>query len=203
MISFNESFEAFAPGETWPEGFPRGAWTPWFNGYGSIAVAREGSNVLVLQPAAATSADETHAALVVSSARAGDLRLKARLRTIRQLREGTPNPWETAWLLWHLQDLTRFYYLALKTNGWELGKEQPGSPGGQRFIATGDAPAASVGKWADVEILQIGVAITITIDGIALGTFTDTESPYLDGAIGLYTEDAKSAFDDVSLTPLS
>lgn len=59
-----------------------------------------------------------------------------------------PNPWEVGWLLWcfspdptHPYDPSptsnsnfRFYALCLKTNGWEVSKQDPSYKGGQRFL---------------------------------------------------------------------
>src|SRR4051794_23738226 len=97
------------------------------------------SQFLSLAPAAATSIGETHAALAVSQAAlSGDFTYSAQVLTDQQLRTGGPaNPWETAWMVWDYTDNDHFYYFALKTNGWELGKRDPSYPGGQRFLATG------------------------------------------------------------------
>lgn len=62
--------------------------------------------------------------------------------------DSKPNPWEVGWLLWcfspdptHPYDPSptsnsnfRFYALCLKANGWEVSKQDPAYPGGQRFL---------------------------------------------------------------------
>ena len=62
--------------------------------------------------------------------------------------DSKPNPWEVGWLLWcfspdptHPYDPSptsnsnfRFYALCLKPNGWEVSKQDPAYPGGQRFL---------------------------------------------------------------------
>lgn len=62
--------------------------------------------------------------------------------------DSRPNPWEVGWLLWcfspdptHPYDPSptsnsnfRFYALCLKTNGWEVSKQDPSYKGGQRFL---------------------------------------------------------------------
>lgn len=62
--------------------------------------------------------------------------------------ESLPNPWEVGWLLWcfspdptHPYDPSptsnsnfRFYALCLKSNGWEVSKQDPSYKGGQRFL---------------------------------------------------------------------
>ena len=62
--------------------------------------------------------------------------------------DSKPNPWEVGWLLWcfspdptHPYDPSptsnsnfRFYALTLKPNGWEVSKQDPAYPGGQRFL---------------------------------------------------------------------
>ena len=118
----------------------------------------------------------------------------------KQLRTGsTPNAWEVGWVLWHYTDDTHFYYLALKPDGWELGKEDPAYPGAQRFLRTASSPTFTVGSWHKVTVQQVANVITVSADGVALGSFTDLERPYLSGRLGLYTEDAQVHFDDVTV----
>jgi hypothetical protein len=156
-------------------------------------------NVLILEPMASTRLSETHAALVVSRQTFSNVTFRADYRTLAQLRIGSsPHPWETAWAVFGYTDNTHFYYVAFKTNGWELGKADPSYPGAQRFLATGDVPASATGADHRFDIKQDGATITVHLDGTLLTTFTDTERPYLSGKVGFYTEDAKVAFDNVT-----
>jgi hypothetical protein len=157
------------------------------------------NNVLVLEPMASTRASETHAALVLSARSFSDVAFGAIYRTIAQLRTGSrPNSWETAWAVFGYADNAHFYYVAFKTNGWELGKADPAYPGAQRFLATGDVPTSAIGTDHSFDIKQNGATITVHLDGNHLTTFTDDERPYLSGKVGFYTEDAKVAFDNVT-----
>ena len=57
------------------------------------------SQVLTLAPAVSTRPDETHSALIVSQESfQGSVRFEGSVCTLEQLRVGTANPWETAWL---------------------------------------------------------------------------------------------------------
>jgi hypothetical protein len=177
------------------------AWRVAYNGYGSVVMtARHGTDTIALSPDVPTGARTTHAALVLSRRRWRNLVIDVRMRTTRQLRRPRPNPWEVGWLLWHYHDDRHFYYLALKPNGWELGKEDPARPGGQRYLATGANPAFPLGRWHLVTVRQQGAAIDISVDGKALVSVTDTQQPYLSGQIGLYTEDASATFQPLSAT---
>ena len=198
--TFSDGFEGYPVGQAWPDGTAHGPWIAVFDGYGTTSVERDSSNVLELSPAAATRAGETHAALVRSEQSLGDLDVTVRLRTVQQLRSGTPNPWEVGWVLWHYSDNTHFYYVALKPNGWELGKEDPAYRGAQRFIGGNSSPAFAVGSWHTVRIQQSGATMTISADGATLGSVTDGERPYVNGEIGLYTEDARVHVDTVSVS---
>ena len=129
-----------------------------------------------------------------------DLDLRLRMRSVEQLRAAEPNPWEVAWLLWHYQSNQQFYYLALKPNGWELGKADPAYPGAQRFLATGNFPQYPLGYWNRLRVKQIGATIQIWADDELLTIFTDEEQPYLEGSIGLYSEDATVQFDDIEVS---
>lgn len=183
------------------------AWGPWqvvFAGYGDVTATGTGaSSRLRLAPAVATSPSETHAALVVSLATSEDVRLRARVALDDQLRQNSPaNPWETGWLVTRYQDPEHFYYFALKTNGWELGKRDPDYPGGQRFLATGSTPRTSVGSSKTAVLQAVGRKLTVKIDGTTVATFTDTERPYTVGSVGFYCEDAVVTVGRLSVTGL-
>src|SRR5579885_117552 len=124
----------------WKEGSSYGNWFVNFNGGGSVGVEPddtlpEGSKTVHFQkPKTSTAANETHSCLVTSIAAMGDFNLFIKIKTLRQLRAGPPNPWETAWVVWHFTDNDHFYYFTLQTNGWELGKRDPAFEGGQKFL---------------------------------------------------------------------
>jgi hypothetical protein len=203
-VSLSDAFESY-PAGTWPEGSTHGPWRVAYNGYGTVGVERDpkepgSTNRLFQRPQTSTLPQETHASLTLSNNLYGDLDLTVRAKTVQQLRTPVANPWETAWALWRYTDDLHFYYVALKTNGWELGKEDPAYPGAQRYLATGSSPTFSVGTWYSVRVSQIGATITVSIDGREIVSFTDSERPYTSGSIGLYCEDAYVRFDDASLT---
>jgi hypothetical protein len=172
------------------------SWRVAYNGYGQV-VQTAGSGVIsiALIPSRATSPADTHAALVLSQRSWRDLTAEIRVRTNRQLRSPHPNPWEVGWILWHYLSDQHFYYVALKPNGWELGKEDPAYPGNQRFLATGADPVFATDRWYTVTIQQRRDVITVTVDGDRLVRFTDDERPYQFGRVGLYTEDSSSTFE--------
>jgi Ca2+-binding RTX toxin-like protein len=119
--------------------------------------------------------------------------------TDQQLRTGGPaNPWETAWMVWDYTDNDHFYYFALKTNGWELGKRDPSYPGGQRFLATGSDVSFALKTWYGFSLTQAGSTMTISVDGRQIVNFTDQERPYSGGRVGIYTEDARVYLDNVA-----
>ncbi|MCX4681935.1 DUF1080 domain-containing protein [Streptomyces sp. NBC_01433] len=180
--------------ESWQDGMVYGPWRSVFHGYG----ANTGTvDELTLTPRTAREQDRTHACLVISTTRYGVLDYRARIRTAEQLREPDPNPWEVAWLVWSYDDPEHFYYLALKPNGWELGKRDPEYRGGQRFLATG-IPGFPVGDWSEVRVRQRGARMTVAVDGREVADFTDRERPYTSGSMGAYTEDARAEFRDIS-----
>lgn len=200
----------------------------------------EPGQVLSLRPAPPDHDGVTRSTFVASTAPAvGPLLLQASLRTDAQLRQA-PNPWETGWLFWRLaEDLStraqtadpadlcgrrHGLYLALKTNGWELGKFGPGYAAGltrdpaaggcQRFLASGDSPRARPGHWQRVCVLAIDDRFAAWVDGeplVGAGTWQDRDDTairagrpegeplYSSGAIGLYTEDAAVSFTDLRL----
>ncbi len=179
----------------WPEGGVRGGLTLSYSGYGTARACESSGNwQWELSPQAATGPSITHAALARAPAPAGDLTVSVRVRTPHRLRHGRPNPWEVGWLIWRYTDDRHFYYLVLKQNGFELGKEDPAYPGDQRFLITGDRPRFDVTAEHTVRVVQRGAVITATADGHRLGAFQDLERPYRSGDVGLYTEDAVAVF---------
>ena len=181
-------------------------WTTVHHGYGKVTCSQE---TIRLSPKAATSSDETHAALATVDdvmVEAGTTQtITATVRTVAQLRTGSdPNPWEVAWLLWSYTDDQHFYAVVLKPNGWEISKEDPDYPGAQRFLASGDAPAYPIGTALEVVVTVTtaddAVTMTVSVDGAELATVTDEESPYPSGAVAAYTEDAAITVGPVSLT---
>jgi len=183
-----------------PPGAVHGGWVSTYNGYGLNGTALDGTQVLAESPKVSTTSGVTHASLVNTTASFGDMDTTVRLRTVQQLRTPTPNAWEVAWVLWHYTDDTHFYYLALKPNGWELGKEDPAYPGAQRYLTTSSSPTYAVGAWHTVRVRQIGNVMTVWADGAQLASFTDNERPYTSGTLGLYNEDSLVHFDDVKVT---
>jgi hypothetical protein len=148
----------------------------------------------------ATSNEETHAPLLLGPMFGDRLMLTTRLETVQQLRRnGEPNAWEVAWLLWQYQDDEHFYYFIPKPNGWEVGKRDPAYPGGQRFLATGTDQTFPVGHAYNVQITHRGNVFSVVVDGVTLTTFTDNERPYVTGRIALYSEDAEIKVHQVSV----
>jgi Domain of Unknown Function (DUF1080) len=180
-------------------------WRVVYDGYGEAGVeeTEDGRQVHYLSPMSPQRPDETHAALKTTTRRYRDLDLSLRVRTVRQLRQrSTPNPWEMAWVIWHYQDDHRFYYLALKPNGWEIGKRDPAYQGGQRFLVSHELPAHQLTTWYDVRVVQVGETMAVWVDGVPLARFSDEQSPYTQGRVGLYAEDAYVQFGDVRVEPL-
>jgi hypothetical protein len=156
------------------------------------------TRVFALSPKSAETADATHAALLITNkSYSGDISFAGRVQTVKQLRVGySPNPWECAWLVWNYQDEHHFYYVAIKPTGWEIGKRDPAYVGGQRFLASGSEPFP-IGAWHDFLIVQTGNLITVHLNGTEIASYADSERPYTNGHLGLYTEDAEVHLDEV------
>lgn len=198
----SDDFSAYGTSGCLADGASFGPWLLQFNGYGCTSTTSGGTGGwMTLSPAAPTTASETHAALVVGPSYGGAYTYSVDVITDRQLRvNGAPNPWEVAWVVWNYTDNDHFYYLALKPNGWELGKRDPAYPGGQRFLATG-AGSYGVGAWRNV-VITTGAKdeVTVSVNGAQLVRFTDRERPYSSGRIGVYTEDAAVRATNVAVT---
>ena len=89
------------PSTPWADGSVHGSWESVFNGHGTNS---GDDDSLTLSPMPAEDPGTTHAGLVVSTASYADVRFTARMRTVEQLREPDPNPWEVPWLVWAYTD---------------------------------------------------------------------------------------------------
>jgi hypothetical protein len=156
------------------------------------------TRVLTLRPKIAASPEATHSVLMLTRNSFGpDIAFGGHVKTVQQLRTGSrPNPWECAWIVWHYQDSEHFYYLAIKPNGWEIGKRDPAYPGGQRFLASGSR-GFPIGLWHQFLVTQNAETITVQVNGVNIASHQDSERPYTSGALGFYAEDAEVQIDDI------
>lgn len=204
-VLLDDDFSSYPVGASYADGQTFGNWTDVFNGFGYQKIVADGGKQWLEQsPKASVKRNETHAALSVSQQSFTAPQVVADYVTVAQLRTPTPKAWEVAWLLWNYTDNTHFYYLALKPNGVELGKEDPAYPGAQRFLATLPTPGFPLGQPVHVQVDQTvnpdgSVTMTVSANGSQVATFTDTERPYASGKVGLYTEDARVRWGHVQV----
>jgi hypothetical protein len=174
-----------------------GANAPWRTWWGQASLK---GGTYTLQSQAPSSLAETHSALLTSSATWGDQVFSYSATTIAQRRIGdAPNPWEVAWSMFRFTDLTHYYWFIVKPNGWELGKKQGSDT--QIFLATGDTPRMAVGATYQVRVQAEGARIRVSVNGSPVVDYTDAR-PLLSGSVGLYEEDSRVTFGNVSVSPL-
>lgn len=181
-------------------------WTVVYNGYGSVVFDEEEG--IIMEPMAATSAGETHSALVLAKITeecpVADFSLTVEAVTEEQLRSGDPNPWEVFWIFFNYlpsgDDKTTNYFI-LKTNGIELGRAFDET--GQEFLFTAGGPQLTVGTANTFVLEKTGNLLTVFIDGTEVLNYTGGELPDAlydtPGSIGLYTEDARVKINSVML----
>jgi len=185
---------------------PNGKWYGMWNGNGQLSASSDltsDTNVFVLSPQSADSKNVTHSALVVSTLEFQNFTLSADVRTDQQLREhNPPNSWESGWIMWHWIDPTHLYYIAMKTNGPEVGKYDGGTnPSSQIILKTKSSPQAKVGEWNHIDLKVVGNHIVLLVDKIKVFDFYDNSS-FSSGKIGLYCEDSRVSFDNIRVDPL-
>jgi len=181
---------------SWSQGQTYGDWQVRYTGYGEVTSKGER---ITLEPKAAEDHAITHGGLVHTVGQCRDADFSVSLNTESQVREDSPNTWEVGWVLWNFKSDTEFYAVALKPNGWEVTKQDPDYDGNQRFLATGDTPRFPIGQDYRVTVTQEDGTMTVSADGQELATITDAETPYREGAVALYTEDARVHFFDFDL----
>ena len=199
---------------------PNGKWKNIYAGYGTIGV-RQGVNnneYMHLQPKTSTSKQETHAALSTSTKLFKDFDLTAKVKTQKQLRQNyPPNNWETAWIMWSWSDNYHQYSFLLKKQGFQLEKKDNNQQddSAEVYLVTKGSPSVKMNTWQDWRIRVTGTTtgtphITVWIDGIKILDYIDNKADVprnslkmrQGGFIGLYTEDAAVAFDNVIIRPL-
>lgn len=191
VTRIDERFGGYPRSTLLDDGDRIGPWRVVFDGRGTGPAVRIRDGSLRLRPAAARRSWQTRAALVVSTSAftTTSLHLEAVWTPRATTRRGVPNPWETGWLVWDYRDNDHFTYLALKPNGWEVGRRDPTRPGGQRFIRDGDAPVTFMGQTRRVTVDRIGRETTIRVDGAILTTYR-LPIGERSGSVGMYSEDA-------------
>ena len=187
---------------------PNGKWLSKWNAGGEMGVKTEnGNNVFYGFPQTATSSGQTYSSFALSTQKFSDMTLELDMKTYKQLRQNSaPNTWETAWVMWRWTNLFHHYYFVIKTNGIEFGKKDTHCSCEQQvFLKTGSSPKLSLGTWDHIKISSIGKHTTIWVDGTKVVDMDDpsysSTADMSGGYIGLYNEDASSAFDKVTVTP--
>ena len=187
---------------------PNGKWLSKWNAGGEMGVKTEnGNNVFYGYPKTATSPGQTFSSFALSTQKFSDMTLEVDMKTYKQLRQNSaPNSWESAWVMWRWTDLFHHYYFVLKTSGIEFGKKDTSCSCEQQvFLNTGTSPTLKIDSWNHVKISSIGKHTTIWLDGVRVVDMDDpsysSTADMSGGYIGLYNEDASSAFDKVTVTP--
>jgi beta-glucanase (GH16 family) len=232
-LGSGETFEGFATGTWAEQSIHGKWLVEFVSGGTAQIIAGTGTNtskVLRIESAVPTGT-QTFSALVTSDqSRSGDIDFTVDMRTLAQLRATSPAAWEAAWLCWNFKRLSattvRYYYVTLKpgvagtSGGFELGKVDQSvftGTGGQRFLWTDTSTVYPVGAtWHTVRVQQTGARIRVTVDGALKADFTDGagsggtpawgtagESVFTDGGVGLYEEDARAEFDNITLASFS
>jgi hypothetical protein len=180
-------------------------WTVSWAGKASVV-----DGELLLEPTGIADTDDTsepshtYSALALSNATHGvDVEIEATMRTVKQTRvDDPPNPWECAWLMWALTDLSHYYYFVLKPNGWQLSKKQGGPLGGwapELFLATGTSPQYPIGPAHRLRVVQTGSDIRVWANGEKILDYRDASPLLSGGRVGLYGEDAVVGFREVTI----
>lgn len=142
-----------------------------------------------------TSSDETYSALAVSKIKANNFTFEVTLKTLEQLRQGSsPNSWEVGWVFFKWTDPKYFYWLLLKTDGYELGKKQGSYD--QIFLVNKSDRQFPINRSYRIKIIARDKNIFAYVDGKLLLSYTDRD--YIkSGAFCLYEEDSHVHFDNV------
>jgi len=195
--------------KNWEISMERSDWREVFNGYGSNRFGtKEG---IILEPHPAQMPNETHSNLILVKRTEDhplkDFLLTAQIATERQLRTPQPNPWEVLWIFFNCHPdqngVLKTNYFMIKPNGIEFGKAFDHVK--QSILYTQPEPRLIFGKAYSVTLIKIGKHIDLLIDGIPIKNAIHRNLSILDtpGAIGIYTEDARSHLYNLVILPLN
>lgn len=185
-------------------------WDVIYDGYGFVSF--DAINGIILEPKAASSPGETHAALAISKltqqSPLTNFKVTVKVTTEQQLRTPTPNGWECFWIFFNYTIGTNgkkiTNYFTLKTNGIELGTAY--DEVGQTFLVTESTPQLQIGVANEITLIKQGQQLQVTIDGKIILTYDGVTmpTPLIDtaGSIGLYTEDARVKIHSVNIEAL-
>jgi hypothetical protein len=195
---------------------PDGKWASMHTGFGSMGVATDhvnNGNHFYEVPLVPMSSNSTHSSLAITTKKYQDFDLTLNMMTVEQLRKNKPNPWETAWVVWHYSDNYHWYAFQLKTNGIQLEKKDNDvkNDAGEIFLQTKPIKEFKLGTWYKVRILHENSYtntphIQVWINDVKQIDFVDNKVPNSEnlsiGSIGLYSEDASVRFDNVYIKPI-
>ncbi len=205
----SQNFQTFTLGESWAEGSTHQDLDVVFLSQGLAKIVKDRTKALYLEPRFVAGA--TRAALVINTTAYADAyTMQVDAKTSRQLRR-TPNAWERDWLFWDYTDNNHFYYAICKSNGFEIGKEWQDQDGiqQQQFLYTAASPGCTVGSWHTYGVVQTvadtSVTFSVYLNGALVTTYTDeglsiSGAAYPGGKFGFYTEDARTVWDNFSVS---
>jgi len=191
---------------------PNGQWKNEYLGYGSTGVesADPRNNAFYLKPKAVTSVSQTEAALVRSSGSFCNFIVEFDMNTVNQLREGSPpKTWEAGWFLFRYTDMFHYYWLVIRSDGFELGKKDCNTCGdpadGQEYLVTKSLPTLNTNTWQHWKVEGIDNHFKVWIDNKLIVDFEDEEmtSQLTGGNIAMYSEDAYVKYDNMILKSIA
>jgi len=192
-----ESWSGFTAGTIFLDGHIYGNWKDQFNGGGTTEVFNPGTLITTkcLSEWPAYVYGSTRSTMVTSTTAfsSNNFYAYSTFVTLSQNRP-SPNSWEMGWFVWDYTDNAHFYNVILRTDGWELDKEDPAYPGNQRFLTSGFSPTFALDSVNTISVTQSSNVITVNVNGNYLTSYTDMQRPYYGGKIGLYDEDSHVAW---------
>jgi len=174
-------------------------WEISYLGNGKVSFSPPGK--LLLSSGVPSAPGVTHAALLLSHRvlpKSG-FELEVEYTLLAQLREATPNPWETFWLFFGYQpgkDGKRTNYALVKPNGLEVGRAW--GKFDQSFAFTTPVPFLLPNTAARLRVLvPVEGPVEIFFQDKPAGTIPHSALFHHSGRIGLYLEDARVAVREV------
>jgi hypothetical protein len=152
----------------------------------------------------------THASLVTSNFTCRDFIIEITAKTLSQLRQPNPNPFEVFWILFNYviapNGKKEANYFILKTNGIEIGTMKDEL--GQTFLSTENNPKLMLGMDTRYKLIKRGQKLSVYINNNHVKDFDYSGNPankqlyHHNGKIGLYSEDSQALVSTFNYMPL-
>ncbi len=150
-----------------------------YSGCGATNVETGGNKyAFYLKPKVVTSASQTEAALERAPLTFWNHVVEFDMKTINQLKQGSPpKTWEADWFIFSYTDTFHYYWLLIKPDGFAFGKKDCNTYSdpvdGQKYLITKSSPILKLNTSQHLKVAAIGNHFKVWVDNKLVVDFID------------------------------